>query len=512
MNKQLPGTAIIIGSGIGGLATAILLAKSGVKVTVLEQLDIPGGKMGLHQAEGFSFDTGPSWFLMPEVFEHFFASVGVDMYEVLDLKRLDPAYKVFYESGLGPLKIYGDQDKDAGTFAEVEPGADDALRRYLKQAEKTYKAATDSFLYTNFDNYPAFVKPSVLATVPQIGTAALQSIDRYVSRFIKTPELKQLLEYHMVFLGTSPYNAPSLFRLMGYMDYCQGVFYPQGGMYSVIKVMLKLAKQYGVTIKTNSAVERILVENKISTGVQLKNGETYTADTVISNADIYHTETKLLPPEARSYSDAYFAKKTPSPSALLMYLGIRGDLPELSHHNLFFTKDWRKNFGDIIDRKVWPSPASLYVSKPSQTDPSVAPSGHENVFVLVPVPAGKNNFSDEELSKRADGYLDQIAEYANIPDLKDRIVYKKLFGPNDFAQTYNSWEGSMLGPAHTLLQSALWRTPNKSKKVSNLLYVGATTTPGIGMPMCLISAELVYKRLVGDKSITALPTPFPEGT
>lgn len=510
MTKPLPDSAIIIGSGIGGLATAVLLARAGVRVTVCEQLDQPGGRMGWHEAEGFSFDTGPSWFLMPEVFEHFFASVGADMNELLDLKRLDPAYKVFYESGVGPLAIYGDQDKDAKTFADLEPGADDALRRYLKQAEKTYKAATDSFLYTNFDNYPAFMKPSVIGSVPQIGVSALQSIDRYVSKYFTSPELRQLLEYHMVFLGTSPYNAPSLFRLMGYMDFCQGVFYPQGGMYTIIEAMLKLAKQYGVTIRTSTAVERILIADKKAIGVQTQGGESLFADTVISNADVYHTETTLLPASSRSYSDKYFKKQTPSPSALLMYLGVRGELPQLTHHNLFFSKDWKKNFGDIIDRKAWPTPASLYVSKPSETDPSVAPAGHENVFVLVPVPAGPCTLNDEELSAYADGYLDQIADYANIPDLKERIVYKKLFGPNDFENTYNSWQGSMLGPAHTLLQSALWRTPNKSKKVSNLLYVGATTTPGIGMPMCLISAELVYKRLVGDKSITALPTPFPE--
>lgn len=510
MTKTLPNSAVVIGSGIGGLATAILLARRGVQVTVCEQLDKPGGRMGWHEADGFSFDTGPSWFLMPEVFEHFFASVGVNMHEILDLKRLDPAYKVFFESGMGPLAIFGDQEKDAKTFAEIEPGADDALRRYLKEAEKTYKAATDSFLYTNFDNYPAFIKPSVIGSVPQIGVSALQSIDRYVSKYFKTPELKQLLEYHMVFLGTSPYKAPSLFRLMGYMDFCQGVFYPQGGMYTIIQAMLKLADQYGVSINTNTTIDQILIEDKKAVGVRVKGGGDIRADVVISNADVYHTETALLPEEDRSYSDKYFNKLTPSPSALLMYLGVRGELPQLNHHNLFFSKDWRKNFGDIIDRKLWPTPASLYVSKPSETDPSVAPPGHENVFVLVPVPAGPSDLNENELHAYADGYLDQIAQYANIPDLKERIVYKKLFGPNDFESTYNSWQGSMLGPAHTLLQSALWRTPNKSKKVSNMLYVGGTTTPGIGMPMCLISAELVYKRLIGDKSITALPTPFPE--
>lgn len=506
MSKDLPKSAVIIGAGIGGLATAVLLAKKGVKVTICDKLEKLGGRMGWLEEDGFSFDTGPSWFLMPEVFEHYFETIGEDMHQLLDLLRLDPGYKVFFESGVGPLSIYGDQEKDALTFAEIEPGADKALKNYLVQAEKTYKAATNSFLYTNFDNYLAFLNPKVLATVPQIGIAALKSIDRYISGFIETPELKQLLEYHMVFLGTSPYKAPSIFRLMGHMDYSQGVYYPRGGMYSIVEALTKLARGCGVKLLTNSEVTEIIVEDGLAKGICLASGEVVSADTVISNAEVYHTETKLLKARDRTYTDKYFSKITPSPSALLMYIGVRGSLPQLIHHNLFFTSDWHKNFDEIIDRKIWPEPASMYVCKPSETDKNVAPDGYENVFVLVPVPASNDDISADELAGHAEKYLDQIAQYANIPDLKSRIVYRKYFGPNDFSQVYNSWQGSMLGPAHTLFQSALWRTPNKSKKVKNLYYVGGSTQPGIGMPMCLISAELVYKRLIGDTSIAPLKT------
>lgn len=506
MPKKLPKSVIVIGAGIGGLATAVLLAKNGVKVTVCDKLEKPGGRTGWLEEDGFFFDTGPSWFLMPEVFEHYFESIGEDMHKLLHLIRLDPGYKVFFESGVGPVKIYGDQKMDASTFAKIEPGADKALAKYLVQAEKTYKAATESFLYTNFDNYFAFFRPKVLASVPQIGFAALTSMDKYVSKFINSPELKQLLEYHMVFLGTSPYKAPSIFRLMGHMDYSQGVFYPKGGMYSIIQVLVKLANRYGVRIMTNSEVKEIIVEDGNAKGIQLTSGKKLKAETVISNAEVHHTETKLLKQKDRTYSDKYFKKITPSPSAILMYLGVRGSLPQLIHHNLFFTSDWRKNFDEIIDKKVWPEPASMYVCKPSATDKNVAPKGHENVFVLVPVPAGDDIISSEELAKHADKYIEQIANYANIPDLKSRIVYKKFFGPNDFSKVYNSWQGSMLGPAHTLFQSALWRSQNKSKKVKNLYYVGGSTQPGIGMPMCLISAELVYKRLTGDRTISPLKT------
>lgn len=505
MKKQLPKTAIIIGGGVGGLATAALLGKAGVQVTLYEQHDAVGGRAGVFEEAGFRFDRGPSWLLMPDVFEHYFNLLGVSFEQELALQRLDPAYRVYFESGVGPLDIHGDLSKDAQTFASLEPGADTALEHYLVEAEKTYKMATSSFLYTNFDNYPAFVTPSVLKSLPAIGTAVSQTIDRYVSRFVTHPALKQLLEYHMVFLGTSPYTAPSLFRLMGYMDYRQGVFYPRGGIYALAQTLERLAKENGVAIHTNAGVAKTVVdEHNHATGIQLQSGVEIHADVVISNADLEYTEKHLLPANARSYSDRKFAKQTPSPSALLMYLGVRGALPELKHHTLLFTQDWKRNFGQMIDERQWPKPASMYICKPSETDATVAPAGHENVFVLVPGPAGDVEISDETLELLADGYIAQMAQQIGVPDLATRIVYKKLFGPRDFAERYFTPAGSMLGPANSLFQSALWRSSTKSKKVQNLYYVGATVQPGIGLPLCLISAELVYKRLIGDKSIAPL--------
>jgi phytoene desaturase len=302
----------------------------------------------------------------------------------------------------------------------------------------------------------------------------------------------------MVFLGTSPFDAPALYSLMSYIDFKQGVFYPQGGMYKIIEALVLIGKKLGVQYHLNANVTHIKTTNGHASGIQV-NGSFVPADIIISNADLHHTETALLGKSHRSYPEGYWQKKTAAPSALLMYLGVKDTLPKLEHHNLYFVKEWDKNFTDIFEHKKWPDPASLYVSMPSKTDDTVAPKGHENVFILVPT-AANERITPKQLEAYADRYLDQFAIAANIPDFKKRIVYKKLVGPADFAQQFNSWHGTALGLAHTLRQSAVFRPKITSKKVDNLYYVGGNTLPGIGLPMCLISAELVYKKLTGDNS------------
>lgn len=255
---------------------------------------------------------------------------------------------------------------------------------------------------------------------------------------------------------------------------------------------MRLGTTYGVTYHLNSPVTHIVTENGKATGITLEDGTTVAADIVIANSDLHFTETMLLNPEDQTYPERYWNKKEPSPSALLMYLGIDGAIPEFEHHTLLFIRDWKKNFSSIFNEKTIPSPASLYISKTSQTD-ATAPEGKENIFVLVPLPAGIS-IEKEQLEILADEYLEQIKQTTGV-DLKTRTISRTLFGPNDFASKYNSWQSSMLGPSHRLSQSAFFRTPNQSKKVQQLFYVGASTTPGIGVPMCLISAELVYERI-----------------
>lgn len=486
---------LIIGAGIGGLATANLLAKSGFEVHVYEKNDQLGGRAGQFMQDGFTFDTGLSWYLMPGVFERYYSQLGTSAKKELTLKKLSPAYKV-YSGDQAPLTITGNLKKDSALFESIEPGAGQALKTYVAQSTETYKLSLKYFLYSNFENKLDLINKEVLSKSKAFITLATSPMHSYVRRFFKNAQLQQVLEYPTVFLGSSPYNAPAIYSLMSSLDFDEGVYYPKGTMYAVVESLVKIGKKYGVTYHLKKPIESIIVDNKKAIGVRTKAGSIVTADYILSNADLHFTETQLLAKEHRSYPQKYWDKKEPSPSALLMYLGVKGKIPEFEHHTLLFTDDWKANFSAIFKHKTIPKPASLYISKTSASD-TTAPKGHENIFVLVPLPSGIK-INPSQLNELADEFLEQIHKTTGV-DLKERTVSRTLFGPNDFDEKYNSWQSSMLGPSHTLTQSAFFRTPNKSKKVQNLYYVGASTVPGVGVPMCLISAELVTQRIMKDR-------------
>lgn len=493
--------AAIIGGGIGGLALSIILAKSGWQVSLYEQLDAVGGRARQLKAKGFTFDMGPSWYLMPGVFEHFYELIGEDISKHLKLTRLSPAYKVFYDGGES-ISMSGNIKQDARTFESIEPGAGKQLESYLARAKKLYGLSMGSFLYANYGPMRPFLDKRILADIPLLLSSAFQPLDRIVSKQFKDLRLKQILEYPMVFLGASPQNAPALYRLISHLDLDEGVFYPEGGLYAVIGSLVRIAEKSGVTIHTDSGVKKINVSGNNVAGLLLNNGQAVKADVVVSNADLHFTETSLLEHHHQSYPDTFWQKKTNGPSAIIIYLGVKGKLPQLEHHNLYLTSGWRQNFDAIFSYKLWPDPASMYISRPSASSKLVAPPGHEAISILIPVPA--NLTGREEEARFARMYLQQFKRIINEPDLDKRIVFKKIYGPSDFNKDYNSWQGSALGLSHTLLQSAFFRPRNKSTKVQNLYYVGGNTVPGIGLPMCLISAELVYKRINGIRSYTPL--------
>ncbi len=487
---------VIIGAGIGGLATANLLAKAGYSVSVYEKNAAPGGRAGLLERDGFRFDTGPSWYLMPDVFKHYFELLDRDVSAELDLVRLSPAYKVFFESQ-PPLTITSNIDTDAATFESIEAGAGAQLRKYVADGDIVYQLSLRHFLYSNFTSLFDFLKRDILARSLSLLHRAVTPIDRYVSGFVHDQRLKQILEYPMVFLGTSPFAAPAIYSLMSALDFREGVFYPRGGMFTIIERLVSIGESLGVTYHFNAPVNHIKTQDGIAVGIQLSDGQEVVADIVISNADLHFTETKLLDTSDQSYPQAYWQKKQAGPSALLMYLGVKGTLPTMEHHNLLFVDSWEQNFKDIYIDKRNPSPASIYVCKPSASDDTVAPDGHENVFILVPLPPDAT-VDDTDIESLADQYIAQFSQMTGINDFAERIVSRELFGPNDFRTKFHAWQATALGPSHILKQSALFRTSNKSKKVKNLYYVGGSTTPGIGLPMCLIGAELIYKRLAGD--------------
>lgn len=484
-------TVAIIGGGFGGLAAACLLGKAGYRVTVYEKNEQMGGRASVFKAKGFTFDMGPSWYLMPDVFERFFESMGEDISKHIKLKKLSPSYRVFFKDVRDkPVDFYSDIKKDCKTFESFEPGTGAVLKQYLQKSEYVYNTAMEKFLYKNYDGFKDFISPSLAREARKL--SLFSTMDKYVKGYFESPELQKVLQYPLVFLGSSPYNAPAIYNLMSHVDFNQGVYYPDGGFGSVVKALEIIAKKHNVILKTNSNVTKIITKNGKATGVEVA-GKKHSADIVVSDADTHFTEQTLLEESERDHTEKYWKTRTLAPSALLMYLGVKGKLPELSHHNLIFSKDWKENFSQIFDNPKWPDDPSLYISNPSKTDSSVAPKNHENIFILLPIAPGLD-YSDTQLEQYADKMLQSIDDVIGT-NISGNIVYKKLFSVKDFESRYNSFMGTGLGLAHTLKQTAVFRPKNQAKKVKNLYYVGANVHPGIGVPITLISAQLLMDRL-----------------
>lgn len=516
--------AVVIGGGVAGLATAGLLARDGYAVTLLEKGDDLGGRAGsltVDVAPGFRWDTGPSWYLMPEAFDRFFDLMGTSTAAELDLVDLTPGYRVLPE-GCAPVDVPVGVDEVADLFESLEPGAGEEVRRYLAEAGDTYRVAVDRFLYTHFSSPAPFLGRVVLRRAARLARLLTGSLETLVNARFTDRRLRQILSYPAVFLSSRPAATPALYQLMSYTDLVQGVKYPLGGFTAVVDALRRLAEDHGVVIRTGAEVTRIRTDRASAnplrripglgrvwptraraTGVELADGTVVDADLVVSAADLHHTETALLPAGLRTYPEPHWRHADAGVGAVVVMLGVRGGLPELAHHTLIFSEDWTSDFAQVFEHGG--ASRSVYVSKPSTSDPDVAPDGHENLFILVPAAAepglghGSAYSPDGTGAPRveaiADAVVDLIAERAGIDDLASRIVVRRTLGPADFAGRYHSWHGWALGLAHTLGQSAFLRGTNNSRAVANLYYAGSTTTPGVGVPMCLISAENVLTRL-----------------
>lgn len=512
-----PLRVVVVGGGIAGLATAALLASQGHDVDLVEKNDDLGGRVGSLERDGYRFDTGASWYLMPEVFDHFFSLLGTTADAELDLAVLDPSYRVFFEGHPDPVDLRPDRAHNRALFEALEPGAGERLDRYLASADEAYDLALRRFLYTSFDTPSALLHTDLLRRSPRLARLLTRSLESHVAARFSDDRLRQVLGYPAVFLGSAPSRAPSIYHLMSSLDLGGQVLYPQGGFTRLIEVIAALAERHGARLHTGAPAARILTETTGHgrkprvTGVEVGTGNgvrRLPADVVVGAADLHHVETELLPPALQTHPERTWTRRSPGPGVVLALLGVEGRLPELPHHSLFFVSDWDRNFGDIFGRDARvPDPASVYVCKPSETDPTVAPPGCENLFVLVPTPAdvsighgGPDGQGSETVERTADAAIDQVARWSGATDLPDRIRVRHTIGPEDFARRYHSWRGGALGLEHTLRQSAFLRPSNASSKVDGLLYAGASTVPGVGLPMCLISAELVLKRLTGDRS------------
>lgn len=538
---------VVIGGGFAGLATAGLLAQDGYRVTLLEQQDILGGRSGRWSAEGFSFDTGPSWYLMPEVIDRWFRLMGSSAAAELDLRTLSPGYRTFFEEHLDepPTDVVSGHAEEL--FEQLDPGSSRALRMYLDSGAEVYELAKKYFLYTDFAYPRELMTPQVLKNLPRLGTLLTRSMKGYIDQRFTDPRERQILGYPAVFLGASPSSAPAMYHLMSHLDLTDGVQYPVGGFSALVDAMAELVRAAGVEIVTGATVTGIDVERAPRSvrsqvaaarsrrrsagsvrGVRYRATSsasnaprtaadgaetTVPADLVVGATDLHHIQTRLLPERYRA-PESRWKRRDPGPSGVLVCLGVRGKLPQLAHHNLLFTADWDDNFARIGTGRELAEETSIYVSMTSATDPATAPEGDENLFILVPAPAvpewGRGGIStperhepgSEQVERVADAAVAQLARWAKIPDLESRVVVRRTYGPGDFVAQFNAWRGSLLGPGHTLGQSAMLRPGVTDPGIRGLFYAGSSVRPGIGVPMCLISSQVVWDAIREDSGVS----------
>lgn len=477
----------VLGAGIGGLSVAALLQKNGFDVTILEKNSFLGGRASIFKKDSFIFDKGPSWYMMPEVFDDYFAIFGKKTSDYYKLIRLPVNYKVFFDSK-NTYEIGSDMNKNIQIFEKAEKGAGQNLQKYLAESKYLYETSMKEMVFLDYDSLTQLLNIPLILNAPRL--KLFNSLHSLIAKYFKNKELQKILEFTTVFLGGSPYNTPAFYSLVSHADFNLGIYYPDGGMNRVPEALTTLCEELGVKIIKNSNVSKL--ETRSETITEIVTPETiYKPDIVVSNIDYAFTETALLDKNSRTYDEKYWSGKTLSPSALIIYLGINKKLKNISHHNLYFNSSWEEHFKNVYADKDWPANPSYYVHAPSLTDKSVAPRGSETLMFLVPVAPGLND-TDEARNKTADFVLDHFQKLIG-ENFKTNIVVKKIYSHRDFIKEYNSFKGSAFGISHTLMQTGPFRPLNKSKKVKNLFYAGQFTNPGVGVPPCLISSQITAK-------------------
>lgn len=483
-------SVIIIGAGFAGLSAAAFMAKEGWQVTVIEKGATAGGRARQLKGSGFTFDMGPSWYWMPDVFERFFAQFGKKRSDYYALTRLDPSYRIYWKDDV--TDIPADYDSLKKLFESLETGSAEQLDTYLAEAAHKYKIGMQDLVYKPGQSLTEFLDWKVVKNVFRLDV--FTSIKKHIARHFTHPKLQQIMEFPVLFLGALPENTPALYSLMNYADIKGGTWYPQNGMFSIVQAMQLLCEELRVRFRFNEEAEQIIIE-KSSAKKLITNKGAYSADAIISGADYHFTESTLLPQEARSYTEEYWDKKVLAPSCLIYYVGLNKKLENVLHHSLFFDVPFDRHAAEIYTNPQWPGQPLFYLCVSSKTDDAVAPEGGENLFILIPVASGLKEDSEELRERYFKMVIDRL-ESRTGETVREHIVYKKTFSVSDFIHDYHSFKGNAYGLANTLAQTAIFRPSCQSKKVKNLFYTGQFTVPGPGVPPSLISGEVVSKQVL----------------
>ena len=472
----------IIGSGFSSISASTYLAKKGYNVTVFEKNSTIGGRARQFKKDGFTFDIGPSWYWMPDVFESYFNDFGKKVGEYYKLEKLNPAYEVYFDT-LDSVKIGDSLNKICKEFDRIEPGSGIILKKFMEKAEKHYEIAVKDMVYKPGISPLELVNSKTIVRLRYF----LTNVKKEVEKYFKNEKLSQILQFPVLFLGAKPSNTPAFYNFMNHADFGLGTWHPEKGMYSVIKGMKKLAEEFGVSFKTNQNVEKIIVKGNCANGIVV-NGEEKYCDILVSGADYHHTES-LLEEKFRSYKDSYWESKTFAPSSLLFFVGLNKKIENVSHHTLFFDVDFDLHASEIYDTPKWPSKPLFYGNFPSITDPSMAPNGKEACFFLIPIAPGIAD-SEKTRKKYFEIIINRLEKLTN-QSIRDYVLFEESFCVKDFEKDYNSYKGNAYGLANTLKQTAFLRPKMISKKVKNLYFIGQLTVPGPGVPPSIISGKIV---------------------
>ncbi len=492
-------SVIVIGAGIGGLATSARLARAGYRVTVLEKSDHAGGRADVIDAQGFRFDAGPTLFLMPDTFRETYRALGERMEDHLDLVRLDPTYRVHFHDGMR-LDLTSDMERMRAQLDAIEPGAFEAFLRFMAEGYRHYQRSLKHFVGRNFLSLLDYFSPANLPLLFRL-KALVKHYDN-TARYFRDPRLRAAFSFQNMYLGLSPYDAPATFSLLQYTETAEGVWFPRGGLYRVIESLASIAGGHGVTFRYNTPVARIEVESDRATAVILEDGERLAADVIVANADLPYVYASLLPDDG--LAQRMMGKKFTS-SALMFYWGVKGaKSSELLHHNVFLADDqYRASFAHIFYDYTLPVEPSFYVNAPSRTDVSFAPEDGDGLMVLVPVGHidAKRPQDWIALRDRARATVIEKLEALGVKDLSSRIVMEKTIGPPEYLSALNLAKGSAFGLSHNFMQVGYLRPHNRHSRYHNLYFAGASTHPGTGLPIVLLSARLTTERILNEQGV-----------